>query len=227
MEDFFMVGVRTISSLANRGTELGRGAVPSARSGDVGDFVEETDSLLAVVDSELRVSGGNAAFLRWFGCKETDMLGEPFPELVTTDPAYLRERLGQIGDGRARRLRATITGPSPIGAGRMTIDAVQMPADDGALLLTLVPAEFTGNGRACLVTSLEAKILQGMARGLSSVQMASRLYLSRQGIDYHVARLQRRFKAGNRLELISRAFAAGLLDATTWPPRVPESRLAS
>lgn len=57
--------------------------------------------------------------------------------------------------------------------------------------------------------------------------MADKYYLSRQGIDYHVARLQRKFKARNRVELVSRAFATGLLDSTAWPPRVPESRRAS
>ncbi|MBB4683811.1 helix-turn-helix transcriptional regulator [Amycolatopsis jiangsuensis] len=184
---------------------------------------------LAVLGTGLRLADGNAAFHRWLGAAGT-VLGEPFPELVATAPAFLRERLTRVAQGRDQHFRGSISGLVPVGADRVTIVAARISAPGETILLTIVPEAVppgparSGGDRP--VSGIEAKILQGIACGLSSLQMASRFYLSRQGIDYHVARLQRKFNAGNRVELISRAFATGLLDSTTWPPQVPRSRVA-
>ncbi|MGO4760878.1 LuxR C-terminal-related transcriptional regulator, partial [Streptomyces sp. 2MCAF27] len=48
----------------------------------------------------------------------------------------------------------------------------------------------------------------------------SKLYLSRQGIEYHVSSMLRKLKAPNRAALVSRAYSAGMLTVGTWPARV-------
>ncbi|MFI5585731.1 LuxR C-terminal-related transcriptional regulator [Amycolatopsis sp. NPDC051758] len=228
-----MAAIRTISPLATHRGDPPRRVLPGLRPGIIGDFVEEADMPLVVLGSGLRLGGANAAFYRWLGRRSAEVLGQPFPELVAAAPAYLRERLSRVAEGREQRFRGSVSGLVPAGVDRVTIVAGRMRAPGDTILLTVVPETApAGLGSATAessrsVSGIEAKILQGIASGLSSVQMASRFYLSRQGIDYHVARLQRKFKAGNRVELISRAFASGLLDSTTWPPRVPDSRLAS
>jgi DNA-binding CsgD family transcriptional regulator len=67
----------------------------------------------------------------------------------------------------------------------------------------------------------DAMILEAVATGISSLQIAHRLHLSRQAVDYHVKGMQRQFDAVNRMELVSKAYVAGVLDVGTWPPRVP------
>jgi DNA-binding CsgD family transcriptional regulator len=75
------------------------------------------------------------------------------------------------------------------------------------------------------ITEIEARILEGIAAGSSSTQMASRLYMSRQGIEYHVTGMLRKFHAPNRSALVSRAYCSGLLSVASWPPRVLPERV--
>jgi len=67
---------------------------------------------------------------------------------------------------------------------------------------------------------LDARILEGVAAGVSTVDMAIKLYLSRQGVEYHVGSLLRRLRAPNRAALVSRAYSLGVLSVGSWPPKV-------
>lgn len=70
------------------------------------------------------------------------------------------------------------------------------------------------------LTDLDARILKGVAMGMSTVNLAAKLYLSRQGVEYHVGTMLKKFKASNRPALVSRAYSIGVLDASSWPPKV-------
>ncbi|MET9114428.1 LuxR C-terminal-related transcriptional regulator [Streptomyces longwoodensis] len=76
-----------------------------------------------------------------------------------------------------------------------------------------------------LLSALDAQVLEGVARGESTVQLASRLYLSRQGIEYRIGQMLRRFDTPNRPALVSRAHALGMFAAGQWPPRVLPERV--
>lgn len=69
------------------------------------------------------------------------------------------------------------------------------------------------------VTPAEARILEGLALGLTNVDLGHELHLSRQGLDYHIDRLRRRLAARTRPALVARAYVTGLLDHAAWPPR--------
>lgn len=69
------------------------------------------------------------------------------------------------------------------------------------------------------VTAAEARILEGLALGLTNIDLGRELHLSRQGLDYHIDRLRRRLAARTRPALVARAYVTGLLDTTAWPPR--------
>jgi DNA-binding CsgD family transcriptional regulator len=58
-----------------------------------------------------------------------------------------------------------------------------------------------------------------VAAGVSTIQLASKLYLSRSGIEYHVDILFRKLKVNNRPALISKAYFMGVL-CPGWPPHV-------
>ncbi|MFC0599823.1 helix-turn-helix transcriptional regulator [Streptomyces palmae] len=76
--------------------------------------------------------------------------------------------------------------------------------------------------RRPVLTRVDARILEGIAAGQSTLRLASRLHFSRQNIDYRVTGLMRRFEVPNRTALVSRAFSTGMLDAGIWPPKVIE-----
>ncbi|MER6694767.1 PAS domain-containing protein [Streptomyces minutiscleroticus] len=73
---------------------------------------------------------------------------------------------------------------------------------------------------------LDVRVLEGVASGASTVQLANRLYMSRQGVEYRVALLLRKFQVPNRPALVARAHALGVLSVDQWPPRVPQEFLA-
>ncbi|WP_194116899.1 BTAD domain-containing putative transcriptional regulator [Streptomyces otsuchiensis] len=69
-----------------------------------------------------------------------------------------------------------------------------------------------------LLGALDVRMIAGMASGLSTVQLASRLHLSRQGVEYRVSSLLRRLRAPNRVALVARAYDMGVLTPGAWPP---------
>ena len=71
-----------------------------------------------------------------------------------------------------------------------------------------------------LPTEAEVRVLELVALGLSSREIAQRLWISRQGVTYHIGNLFVKLRASTRTGLVSRAYATGLLDPRSWPPRV-------
>ncbi|MEN3615700.1 LuxR C-terminal-related transcriptional regulator [Plantactinospora sp. ZYX-F-223] len=90
-----------------------------------------------------------------------------------------------------------------------------------AVELTL-PAAVTRSPRRRVppLNDRDAVILEGVASGASSVQLAASLFLSQQGVSYHIGRLLRRFRVPNRTALVGRAYSLGIFDSGSWPPRV-------
>jgi DNA-binding CsgD family transcriptional regulator len=70
------------------------------------------------------------------------------------------------------------------------------------------------------LTALDACILEGVAAGASTAELAAALFLSRQGVEYHIGLMLRQFQVPNRAALVSRAHSAGVLGVGDWPPRV-------
>ncbi|MFX4292336.1 BTAD domain-containing putative transcriptional regulator [Streptomyces bohaiensis] len=75
-----------------------------------------------------------------------------------------------------------------------------------------------GERGGALLGALDVRLVAGLASGLSTVQLASRLHLSRQGVEYRVSSLLRRLRAPNRVALVARAYDTGVLAAGAWPP---------
>lgn len=70
------------------------------------------------------------------------------------------------------------------------------------------------------LSELSARILEHVAAGMPSAQLARTLFLSKQGVDYHVGLLVRKLGAPNRTGMVSMAYTAGVLLAGQWPPKV-------
>lgn len=91
----------------------------------------------------------------------------------------------------------------------MTADPIRtVPADEGLAQTRYTEREFT---ILCLV-----------AEGLTNVETAARLHISRHTVAQHIAEMLRAAGARSRAELVARAYCGGVLRAGTWPPQ-PEA----
>ncbi|MFF3068945.1 helix-turn-helix transcriptional regulator [Kitasatospora sp. NPDC057904] len=68
------------------------------------------------------------------------------------------------------------------------------------------------------VSPTEARILAAAARGATTAQIAREIGLTRDGVNYHLTRLSRRWHVPNRTALVARAYAYGVLAPDAWPP---------
>jgi DNA-binding CsgD family transcriptional regulator len=69
----------------------------------------------------------------------------------------------------------------------------------------------------------EGRILELVALGLSSREIAGRMSVTRQAVTWHIGNLFTKLRADNRASLVARAYTAGLI-ASGWPPRVENGR---
>jgi PAS domain S-box-containing protein len=74
-------------------------------------------------------------------------------------------------------------------------------------------------GEAGQLTGRELDVLEGIAEGLSSQELAARFSISAKGVEYHVQKLLKAFDARSRPALVGRAYATGALITGRWPPR--------
>jgi PAS domain S-box-containing protein len=193
-------------------------------------FFDRSGMCMAQLDSSIRLIEANADFSRQFGCLPAELDGQCFSDLLHQD---VRAKVSQQFTGLLARQRPRFTEPtisfhqkdSTVFSGELTGFAVRGDGGHVDSLMALVcPEGGSRNGRPpgtrkLLLTDLDARILEGVAAGVSTVRLASNLYLSRGGIEYHVNILLRRLKVNNRPALVSKAYSIGLL-CPGWPPRV-------
>ena len=75
-----------------------------------------------------------------------------------------------------------------------------------------------GQGVPSLLTRKETQVLELMAAGNSTRQMAKSLLVTPQTIAYHVGNMFAKFGCENRAGLVSRAYVFGYLEPNAWPP---------
>ncbi|MEU6370581.1 LuxR C-terminal-related transcriptional regulator [Streptomyces sp. NPDC046931] len=110
--------------------------------------------------------------------------------------------------------------------GEMTIDLVGTAPDAPPNLLLILripeapaPALPTGRTKESGQTSaMEARILALAAAGCTSTRIATEVGLTADGVNYHLARLSRRWGVTNRTALVARAYVKGVLSPHAWPP---------
>ncbi|PWE12366.1 LuxR family transcriptional regulator [Streptomyces sp. BSE7F] len=177
----------------------------------------------------MAVTAAEPAFSRQFGLSVDEICGRGLLGLLRSPvPGQLREQFTALSSGRCRRFKERVTGRD--GEGRnfpadITAIAVGQPTGEIVGLVVLLRRAEQAAGGGPVLSALDAQVLEGVARGESTVQLASRLYLSRQGIEYRVGQMLRRFDAPNRPALVARAHALGMFADGQWPPRVLPERV--
>ncbi|WP_344876511.1 helix-turn-helix transcriptional regulator [Allokutzneria multivorans] len=220
--------------LLDEGVLGGRGPLPAVSAERPVDLYkplfERSGICMANLDPQLRVRDANSDFFREFGRQSSSVRGRLFQDFLhpSVEPR-LRQQLGCLLDGRRASFGERMLGTRPDGtvfSGELTgIAATKADGTVGAVMV-LVKAE--RDERAArprvdpgkMLSDIDARILEGVAAGTSTVQMASRLYLSRQGVEYHVSTMFRKLKVTNRPALVSKAYALGILSTGCWPPKV-------
>jgi DNA-binding CsgD family transcriptional regulator len=90
---------------------------------------------------------------------------------------------------------------------------------------TPVALDGRGNGQVSAPSIAQLRVLELVALGLSSREIGSRLWVSRQTVTYHIGNLLVKLDAPTRAGLVARAYALGLLESGYWPPRVSVSAM--
>ncbi|MGW1179227.1 LuxR C-terminal-related transcriptional regulator [Kitasatospora sp. NPDC002543] len=104
--------------------------------------------------------------------------------------------------------------------GRMTVALVgDVPQRPPSLLLSLHATELPDEAERAEASPVEARILAAAARGDTTAQIAREIGVTPDGVNYHLARLSRRWRVPNRTALVARAYATGVLAPNTWPPQ--------
>lgn len=206
-----------------------RGAAPSAAPSEL----PEIPVGLVHVDSRLRVTAVNGPFRDAFLTGSSEAVGRPFP-LYFHESAqpYLREHFAQL----LADTQPQFSAPLPmVNAKGEVVDclvscmsmsmAVHLSCTDCIALAAIRPDTSYGISVPLLpappaLAEVPSHILEGLAAGLSTQQLASRLGLSSHGVEYHVSSMLRKLKAPNRSALVARAYALGILVPNCWPPRV-------
>ncbi len=190
-----------------------------------------------VSPADLTVRGADPAFARQFGLGMDEIRGSSLLDLLRPAiPARLEEQFAALSSGQRRRFTERVTGRDSAGlafSAEVTGTAVRKPSGEitGVIVLLHRTRETRRNedepvpSGAPVLSALDAQVLEGVASGESTAQLASRLYLSRQGIEYRVGQMLRRFDAPNRPALVARAHALGMFAVGQWPPRVLPERV--
>ncbi|MFJ5104373.1 LuxR C-terminal-related transcriptional regulator [Streptomyces sp. NPDC088554] len=192
---------------------------------------------MASLDPDLTIQQANEEFFRRFGDTRfgdasAGVCGRSFRELVHPSVQQpLMRQFSRLLEGKRQRFASHVVAVGPEDAafaGTLTAAAVSGETPDVAAILVLMRSSDSSEDAGVLthqkkiLTEIDARILEGIAAGLSTIPLASRLYLSRQGVEYHVTGLLRKLRVPNRAALVSRAYSMGVLTVGTWPPKVVE-----
>jgi DNA-binding CsgD family transcriptional regulator len=194
--------------------------------------LESSGTGLAAIDPSLRIRESNNAFADQCAQPEgalanrhvADLLHPSVRQHVVSQMERLVERRRSIF---VEHLAAVWCSQTNFSA-TVTGAAVHGPGGQVETIVMLVKPDETDDENGALaapsrlLTKIDARILEGVAAGSPTVKLACRLFLSRQGVEYHVSNMLRRFKVPNRAALVSKAYSMGVLEMGSWPPKVIE-----
>ncbi|MDT5041157.1 MAG: hypothetical protein QOE51_2142 [Actinoplanes sp.] len=221
------------SSSTDHGTTPGPTAestVAPAGSGSLQSALESAGAAFAVVDAGLRICDHNPALVEQCGDPEAALIGRNICHLM--HPSVREVLLRQFQRLMERRSRSFVEHMPALWATRAklsgTVTGIANHGPDGRVesILLMVSSEEAQAERRTLISptrllsKIHAQILEGVAAGAPTVQLAGRLFLSRQGVEYHVSSMLKQFKVPNRAALVSKSYSMGLFKVGSWPPRV-------
>jgi len=231
-------------ALALPTSELNRiGRVAAARAeqawyqGKLGDVARETATGLAHVRGHT-APWINGELLYWQSRAEppgqiTGEVAEPYQLMLSGDwqaAAGAWERLGlpyeralALAEGPEEALREALVILDRLGAGPLAAIVRRRLRERGARAVPRGPNEST-RANPLGLTKRELEVLQLLAQGCTSAQLARRLHRSPKTIEHHVGALFEKLGVHSRAEAVAAAFGRGILsaDRRTTTPAPPE-----
>jgi PAS domain S-box-containing protein len=190
---------------------------------------EQSGMCMANLDLGLRVREANVPFSRQFGRTAKDVYGRSFCDFLHPSvQGKLKHQLTRLTEGQHARFAEQMVAVGPrdsVFAGELTGIAVRSGGRVDTITVLVKPddadsAPQLASSKQKLLSQVDAHILEGVAAGESTVQLAAKLFLSRGGVEYHVTTLLRKLKVTNRPALVSKGYSMGILGIGQWPPRV-------
>jgi PAS domain S-box-containing protein len=185
---------------------------------------------IAGLDTRLRVQDANGDFFRQFGREPKRAYGRSFAEFMHPSVrGRLERQFAKLADRGPARFTDHLVVVRPDGSsftGELTGIAARDEHGRVPGIMVLVRPERSESRiqplstRKKVLTPVDARVLEGVAAGISTLDLATKLYLSRGGVEYHVTALLRKLKVTNRPSLVSKAYSMGLFVVDSWPPRV-------
>ena len=166
-----------------------------------------------VTDRDGMVTWINDAARRAFG----DLMGRPMEQLVAPeDLPKVRQALQQKLSGRAPATDYTVSILMPDGRRRRAeVSTVRIPNGDNCHavfgIVRPIPAP-RSSGRSGDLTPRQHEVLQLLADGASTEDIARRLHLSKETVRNHVRAILRALGAHSRLEAVAMARRRGLVE---------------
>ncbi|MFF4272671.1 PAS domain-containing protein [Streptomyces sp. NPDC001536] len=180
---------------------------------------------VAVCDVYGAVQLANPAMATECGTTPGRLRGRDVLELFRPQEATQVERIAEALRLRHRsRYQVSVCWRAPGGGerfGELTADPVSDSVDETPALLVMLRMLGERERPAVdpvRVTPVEARVLALLAGGATTARAARETGLSSDGVTYHLRRLSARWGAGNRTELVARAYALGVLTPGVWPP---------
>ena len=180
---------------------------------------------VAVCDVYGAVLVANPAMATECGTTPGRLRGRDVLELFRPQEATQVERIAEALRLRHRsRYQVSVCWRAPGGVerfGELTADPVSDSVDETPTLLVMLRMLGERERPAVepvRVTPVEARILALLAGGATTARAARETGLTSDGVTYHLRRLSARWGAGNRTELVARAYALGVLAPGVWPP---------
>lgn len=186
-------------------------------------MVERSGLCMAGLAANGRIVDVNDEFALRFGRTPDVLRGCGFLDLLHPDVhAPMNRWFERLAAGYApfdERI-VSVDGEHPAFVGTVTGMAVLGEPGELVTTIVVVTPEKSPSGAEFRLGEMDARILEGIANGESTIRIAGRLFLSRQGVEYHVGAMLRRLGVPNRAALVSKAFSMGLFHVAAWPPRI-------
>lgn len=182
-------------------------------------YFERARIPIAAVDGLGRVRESNPAFRSAVARTAEELDGVLAEELLapgeidTQRPYWRMLALGRLDVYRTRM--RLVRGDGAVIRARVSA-SVEHRADGLPWRAVAVLDEISS--AAPVLSPLQGEVLRLVAGGASNAQIARRLYLTRQAVDYHLVRLRAKLGAESRSALAGRAFVLGLFVPGVWPP---------
>jgi DNA-binding NarL/FixJ family response regulator len=190
---------------------------------------DNTSTCIAQLDLDLRLIGSSDGFADLLGLSVEELLGADILDVIHTKAKdVLTRQLLSLARGERSRFTDRIATSTDTGRTNAELTGIAVLNAAGRVHSVVVLVEPQPATEPCStnaikpLTRMEALVLEGVASGMSTVELATKLFLSRGGVEYYVSALMKNLRAANRSEVVSRAYSAELFSAGTWPPHVSD-----